>query len=131
MTPTPYKMEKKRGELMNKLKVRDALVKKEKNRLNRLFKDVPKNKLKTAEGLIIQAARLRVLLDEMWIDITENGDVEMFNQSEKLDPYERERPIAKLYNSRDQSYQRIIKQLTDLIPEEKMSGNLNDGSDLI
>lgn len=131
MTPTPYKTQKKRGELMNKLKVRDALVKKEKNRLNRLFKDVPKNKLKTAEGLIIQAARLRVLLDEMWIDITENGDVEMFNQSEKLDPYERERPIAKLYNSRDQSYQRIIKQLTDLIPEEKMSGNLNDGSDLI
>lgn len=124
-------MEKKRGELMNKLKVRDALVKKEKNRLNRLFKDVPKNKLKTAEGLIIQAARLRVLLDEMWIDITENGDVEMFSQSEKLDPYERERPIAKLYNSRDQSYQRIIKQLTDLIPEEKMSGNSNDGSDLI
>lgn len=116
---------------MNKLKVRDALVKKEKNRLNRLFKDVPKNKLKTAEGLIIQAARLRVLLDEMWIDITENGDVEMFSQSEKLDPYERERPVAKLYNSRDQSYQRIIKQLADLIPEEKSSGNSNDGSDLI
>lgn len=131
MTPPPYKMEKKRGELMNKLKVRDALVKKEKNRLNRLFKDVPKNKLKTAEGLIIQAARLRVLLDEMWIDITENGDVELFSQSEKQEPYERERPIAKLYNSRDQSYQRIIKQLTDLIPEEKMSGNSNDGSDLI
>lgn len=131
MTPTPYKMEKKRGELMNKLKVRDTLVKKEKNRLNRLFKDVPKNKLKTAEGLIIQAARLRILLDEMWIDITENGDVELFSQSEKQDPYERERPIAKLYNSRDQSYQRIIKQLTDLIPEEKMSGNSNDGSDLI
>ena len=131
MNPTPYKKEKKRGELMNKLKVRDALVKKEKNRLNRLFKDVPKNKLKTAEGLIIQAARLRILLDEMWIDITENGDVELFSQSEKQDPYERERPIAKLYNSRDQSYQRIIKQLTDLIPEEKMSGNSNDGSDLI
>lgn len=116
---------------MNKLKVRDALVKKEKNRLDRLFKDVPANKLKTAEGLIVQAARLRVLLDEMWIDITENGDVDMFSQSEKLDPYERERPVAKLYNSRDQSYQRIIKQLADLIPEEKASGNSNDGSDLI
>lgn len=116
---------------MNKLKARDTLVKKEKNRLNRLFKDVPKNKLKTAEGLIIQAARLRILLDEMWIDITENGDVELFSQSEKQEPYERERPIAKLYNSRDQSYQRIIKQLTDLIPDEKITGNEDDGSDLI
>ena len=99
--------------------------------INHIERFVPKNKLKTAEGLIIQAARLRVLLDEMWIDITENGDVEMFSQSEKLDPYERERPIAKLYNSRDQSYQRIIKQLTDLIPDEKITGNEDDGSDLI
>lgn len=129
--PPPHKMKKERGELMNKLKARDTLVKKEKNRLNRLFKDVPKNKLKTAEGLIIQAARLRILLDEMWIDITENGDVELFRQSEKQEPYERERPIAKLYNSRDQSYQRIIKQLTDLIPDEKITGNEDDGSDLI
>ena len=116
---------------MNKLKVRDALVKKEKNRLKRLFKDVPQNKLKTVDGLIIQAARLRVLLDEMWIDITENGDVELFSQSEKQEPYERERPVAKLYNSRDQSYQRIIKQLTDLIPDEKITDNTIDGSDLI
>lgn len=129
--PLPIKWKKERGELMNKLKARDTLVKKEKNRLNRLFKDVPKNKLKTAEGLIIQAARLRILLDEMWIDITENGDVELFSQSEKQDPYERERPIAKLYNSRDQSYQRIIKQLTDLIPDEKLTGNEDDGSGLI
>ena len=60
-------------------------------------------------------ARLRILLDEMWIDISENGDVEMFSQSDKQEPYERERPIAKLFNSRDMSYQRIIKQLTDLI----------------
>ena len=133
MTPTPYKMEKKRGELMNKLKVRDALVKKEKNRLKRLFKDVPQNKLKTVDGLIIQAARLRVLLDEMWIDISEKGDYEMFSQSENQIPYERERPVAKNYNNRVQIYQRIIKQLTDYLPEEKReeTGALVDGSDLL
>ncbi len=85
--------------------------------MKRLFKDIPPSKLKVVEGLIIQAARLRVLLNEMWMDISENGDYEMFSQSDKTEPYERERPVARLYNTRDQSYQRVIKQLTDLLPE--------------
>lgn len=33
-------------------------------------------------------------------------------------PYERERPIAKLFNSRDGAYQKIIQQLTRLLPED-------------
>lgn len=117
---------------MSSLENRDKLVKKEKNRMKRLFKDIPENKLKAVDGLLIQAARLKILLDEMWIDISEKGDVEMFSQSEKQDPYERERPIAKLFNSRDMSYQRIMKQLTDLLPLEKEGGNsVDDGSDLL
>ena len=44
--------------------------------------------MKVVEGLIIQAARLRVLLNEMWMDISENGDYEMFSQSDKTEPYE-------------------------------------------
>ncbi|PDZ96296.1 hypothetical protein CON36_22665 [Bacillus cereus] len=97
---------------------REAQVNKEKNRLRGLFKDIPHSKLKVVEGLIVQAARLRVLLNEMWVDISENGDYEMFSQSDKTEPYERERPVARLYNNRDQAYQRIIKQLTDLLPED-------------
>lgn len=53
----------------------------------------------------------------MWVDIPENGDYEMFSQPDKAELYERERSVARLYNTRDQSYQRIIKQLTDLLPE--------------
>lgn len=128
----------KEGENMThdkRLENRDALVKKEKNRLNRLFKDIPEKKKKAVEGLVIQAARLRVLLDEMWIDISENGDYELFSQSENQVPYERERPIAKLYNARDASYQRVMKQLTELI-EVAPSNNgkpppAQDGSDLL
>lgn len=118
-----------------KLDVRDALVKKEKNRLNRLFKDITPKKKKAVDGLVIQAARLRVLLDEMWIDISENGDYELFSQSENQVPYERERPIAKLYNARDTSYQRVMKQLTDLIEDPPSANGKSppaaDGSDLL
>lgn len=98
---------------------RNKRVKKEYERLKGLYADIPPNTLKVVDGLMIQAARLRVNLDDNWDDICNNGDYEMFSQSDKTDPYERERPVARLYNNRDQSYQRIIKQLTDLLPTEK------------
>lgn len=114
---------------MEKLDVRNDLVNKERARLKRIFSNVEENKMKIVEGLIMQAARLKILLDEMWIDISEKGDYELFSQSEKLEPYERERPVAKLYNSRDQSYQKVIKQLIDLLPapeQEDAKGYVED-----
>ncbi|HCX0115835.1 TPA: hypothetical protein OYO26_002715, partial [Staphylococcus aureus] len=51
--------------------VDENLVLKEKERLQVLYKDIPSNKLKVVDGLIIQAARLRVMLDYMWEDIKE------------------------------------------------------------
>lgn len=98
---------------------KDKRVTVEVARLKRIYKDAPKERMKVVEGLIIQAARLRILLDDMWDDIKEKGDVEMFSQSDKTEPYERERPVARLYNTRDQGYQRIMKQLTDLFDEGK------------
>lgn len=126
-SPSP---QKERGDRMRegdagKLKAREALVANERERLAELYKEIPEKQKKIVEGLVIQAARLRILLDEMWVDITEKGDYEMFSQSEKQDPYERERPVAKLYNSRNDSYYRIIKQLSDFLPTE---GGKNDVS---
>src|SRR5699024_717543 len=101
---------------LTKPEARNELVKKEKNRLKRIFSNIESKQMQVVSGLITQAARLRVLLDEMWEDITNGGDYELFSQSEKVEPYERERPVAKLYNSRDQSYQKVIKQLVELLP---------------
>lgn len=97
-------------------KVDDKAVEEEITRLKQIFKNAPKDRLEVIDGLIIQASRLRVMLDYMWLDIQKNGDYAMFSQSDKTEPYERERPIARLYNTRDQSYQRVIKMLADLIP---------------
>lgn len=102
-----------------KVKVNEKLVQAERKRLLNLYKEIPEDKLKVVDGLITQAARLRIMLNYMWEDIKENGDYEMFSQSEKAEPYERERPVAKLFNTRDGAYQKIIKQLSDLLPEVK------------
>ncbi|MDN5440229.1 MAG: hypothetical protein L0F96_03315 [Lactococcus lactis] len=119
---------------MADLKKRNRLVGAEIRRLNSIFKDIAADKMKIVSGLIRQTARLKILLDEMWIDISEKGDYELFSQSDSQTPYERERPIAKQYNSRDQAYQRAIKQLTDYLPEEKREqaeSAASDGSDLL
>lgn len=116
-TYTPLPVYAERSDFV-KVNDNDKNVIKERKRLEAIYKDIPSEKLKVVEGLIIQAARLRVMLDYMWKDIQENGEYNMFQQSQNLPSYERERPVARLYNTRDQSYQRVIKQLTDLLPKE-------------
>lgn len=62
---------------------------------------------------------MRVSLEDMEADLDERGFVEFFSQSEKTEPYERERPVARLYNTLNKNYQSIMKQLSDLVPKPK------------
>uniref|UniRef100_UPI000B19558A hypothetical protein n=1 Tax=Staphylococcus aureus TaxID=1280 RepID=UPI000B19558A len=99
--------------------VYENLVLKEKEMLKVLYKDLPINKLKVVDGLIIQSARLSVMLYYMLEDIKEKGEYYLFTQSEKATPYECDRPVAKQFYARDAAYHKIIIQLSDLLPEEK------------
>ena len=87
-------------------------------RLNRIYRNLPANQKALAQGLIVQAARLRVRLNELNADIQENGLTEMFQQSDKVDPYLRMRPVADLFIRMDKNYQAIIRQLNDLVPAD-------------
>lgn len=93
--------------------------KKEYKRLIRIYKSLPKNQFAVAQGLIVQAARLRARLDMLWEDLRENGETEQFSQSNKTEPYERERPASRTFTSTDKAYQSIIKQLNDMCPESE------------
>ena len=100
-------------------------------RLLRLYEGLPPKQFALAEGLIIQAARLRVRLDKLWLELQEKGETEWFTQSDKTDPYERERPASRTFTATDKSYQSIIKQLNDMLPADtekadKLELNLND-----
>ena len=87
-------------------------------RLTEIYRGLPPKQFALAQGLIAEAARLRVRLNKLWADIEEKGEVEIFTQSEKTDPYERERPASRIYTATNKSYQAIIKQLNDMIPKE-------------
>ena len=83
-------------------------------RLSKLYKTIAPNKRQLVDGLLHQAARLKVSLDILWADIQENGETEVFRQGK--DEFKRERPEAKLFTARDRAYASIIKQLNELLP---------------
>lgn len=97
---------------------RDIRIRKEAIRLKKVYKDIDKKKLSVVQGLIQRAAYVRISLEDIEVDIDENGFTEMFQQSEKQEPYERTRPIADMYNKLYANYLKTTKQLTDLLPNK-------------
>lgn len=95
-----------------KVLTKEARIKKEYNALKRNYKTLPKDRLNVVEGLIQRAAFMKISLEDMEVDLDEKGFVEEFQQSPNVDPYERERPVARLYNSMNKNYQSIIKELS-------------------
>lgn len=94
------------------------------NRLSRIFKALQPNQFAVAQGLIVQAARLRIRLDQLWEDIQENGETELFSQSANTEPYQRERPAARLFTATDKNYQSVIKQLVEMAPPSQSKSKL-------
>ena len=90
----------------------------EERRLKKVYSNLPPKQKALAEGLIVQAARLRCYLDELAADIEENGTTELFQQSEKVQPYVRTRPSAQLFAQLDKNYQSVIGKLDDMIVED-------------
>ena len=120
MTPPPQN-EKKGSEYMENYskEEKDKLILAEKKRLVGIYKDIEVKRKSTINGLIERAAFMRISLDELEKDLNTNGFVELFSQGEQ-DPYERKRPTADIYNQINNSYQKLIKQLTDLLPKEPL-----------
>ena len=79
--------------------------------LKALYKDIPSNKLSLVDGLIREAARLKVSLDILWADLKENGSVELDDHGK-----EKERPTSAIVSTRDKSYRACIKHLDSLLP---------------
>lgn len=112
-------------------KKKNKRISKEEKRLRESYGAIPEDLMRVADGLIRRAAYMRITLEDYEKDLDEKGYVEEFSQSEKLEPYERERPVARLYNAMNKNYQSIIKQLSDMLPKPKQGkgGEDDDGFD--
>ena len=98
-------------------KTKQERINAEEKGLRSVYRKIGPKKKKVIEGLVQRAAYMRVTLEDFEADLDGGGYVEMFSQSENQSPYERERPVARLYNTMNKNYQSIIKQLSDCVVE--------------
>lgn len=108
---------------------KEQRIKKEKNRLTRIYKNIETKRKDTVKGLIERCAFMRISLEDLEKDLDKNGFTEQFSQGNQK-PYARKRPVAEIYNSMSTNYQKAIKQLTDLLPkEDSKTASDDDGFD--
>lgn len=91
----------------------------EEKRLRKSYANIPALSMNIIDGLVRRAAWMRVTLEDYEMDLDKNGYFEMFSQSPNTEPYERERPVARLYNQLNKNYQSIVKQLQDALADDK------------
>ena len=97
---------------------KNKAIKKELNRLKKLFKDLPENKKKISEKLIDNAAFMSVSLEELKKDIILYGVKETYVNGKEQFGF-KESIESKTYNITIKNYMAIIKQLNEMLPEEK------------
>lgn len=96
---------------------KEERIEKERKRLEKIYAKIEKNRKDTIRGLVERAAFMRISLTELELFLNDHGFTEPFSQGDQ-EPYSRKRPEADLYNTMNSNYQKIIKQLTDLLPKE-------------
>lgn len=110
---------------MAKKKSKANRIKAEKERLEKNYAELPDAKKQIAEGLIARAAFMRVELEDLEEDLTENGWTEKFSQGDQ-EPYDRARPQGQTYHTMNANYQKIIKQLDSMLPKEDSKHRAED-----
>lgn len=91
-----------------------ARQKKEQNRIKKLYKNLPKDRLEIAKKLIERAAYMLVSLEDMEAKINKDGlVVEMPQGAYKI---ERAHPLLQPYNAMVKNYNATVKQLNELLP---------------
>ena len=109
------KVEQLKDQFKNEID-KEKNIKQEINRIKKLYKEFPKDKTKVLEGLINEAAFIKVSLEELRENLLTNGFTEIFEQGEQR--FNRERPEVKIYTTFIQRYSNVMKQLIDLLPPE-------------
>lgn len=108
----------------NKDLSKDTLIKREISRLTNLFQNIERSRRLGTNGLIEEAAYMKITLKELKEEIDKVGPVDEMSQGSYS--ILREHPALKSYNTMVQRYAAILRQLTDLLPKEEKADELDD-----
>ena len=99
-----------------KEKTREEKVASEYRRISKTLKAIPEDKQNVAKKLIEEAAYLTQIIADARVEIDNKGIIELYqngaNQSGR-----KKNPAVEIYDRAVNSYSKIIKQLTDLLPD--------------
>ncbi|MFE6232534.1 hypothetical protein ACFVL4_15255 [Bacillus subtilis] len=93
---------------------KEKMIRKESNKLKKILKNLDGDKFKVADGLIQEAAFMKVTLQETREVIDREGILELFEQGSQK--FNREHPATKVYAAMINRYSAICKQLFELLP---------------
>lgn len=95
---------------------KEKKIKQEVSRLKKNYKDLEKEKVKILDGLVSEAAFLKISLEETREILIREGLTEIFKQGKQ--EFERERLQVKIYLNFMKLYSSVMKQLIDIIPSD-------------
>lgn len=105
---------------------KEKKIRAEKNRIAKIYKNINMDKdiTKVLDGLISDAAFMRVSLEEVKLKLIKEGLMEKFvNGSQE---FMREKPEAKLFLNFMKQYSNTMKQLIDLMPVQVKDEEQNE-----
>jgi len=98
-------------------KEREKKIKAEKATLNKIFARIPKNKKKLVEGLIQNAAFMKVNLEELQQNVVESGAMIAYTSGNGFETI-RDNPAQKAYTTMISRYSAVIDQLNKMLPDK-------------
>jgi hypothetical protein len=118
----------------NEIKLDDAAIRREKNKLSKIFKNLSPDKLTIVNGLIESAAFMKVFLDVLTHDIKSKGHICILQQSKDVEGFPKERPEVGSFNKTLTNYNKVINSLISYLPKDEakaasdaLDDFLNDG----
>lgn len=95
---------------------KEKKIRAEKNRIAKIYKNnnLDKDIIKVLEGLISDAAFMRVAIEEIKQNLIKDGLMEKFKNGSQ--EFMREKPESKLFLNFMKQYASTMKQLIDLMP---------------
>lgn len=102
---------------------KETRIRKEKDRLLKIFDGLDKNKLETSYALIDRAAFLTVSLEDLEVELNERGWTETYTNGRNQEGIKKS-AAAEAHISLTKNLNAIMKQLLDLVPAAKGKSRL-------
>ena len=102
---------------------KETRIRREKKRLQGIFKDLEPNKLKTCQALIDRAAFITISLQDLEEQLNLTGWVETYQNGENQSGMKKA-AAADVHISLTKNLNAIMKQLLELVPPEQKGSRL-------